>query len=316
MTYRIMTFDGGGIGGLFTAAVLERLLEIDAFPALIDQTNLFAGTSTGGIIALGLAHGLAPGQLAALYRDHAKDIFDDSAWDDFTDLGNAIGADYATKPLKRLLTQVFGASSTLRSLGDRRVLVPTFDLHSPPDPAKGRPDWMWKPKFFHNYPGEGGESNDDLDEPIVDIALRTSAAPTYFPSYQGYIDGGVVANNPSMCALAQALHTNTGGQSLDDCRVLSFGTGYDAKHIDGDTLDWGWGQWARPLVSLMIGGVAGVADYQCRQLLGEKYLRVDRLFDRPVNLDDKRPETLRYLIEQAREVPIEPIVEWLQANWA
>ena len=69
------------------------------------------------------------------------------------------------------------------------------------DPSKRH----WKPKFFHNLERGGSKDGGEL---VVDVALRTSAAPTYFPSYQGYVDGGVVANNPTMAALAQALDTD------------------------------------------------------------------------------------------------------------
>jgi len=186
--YRILSVDGGGIRGLYAAVLLDRLtLEV---PTLVDRVDLVAGTSTGGIIALGLAHGLAPADLVALYRDRAKEIFDDSWLDDLKDLGGLTGADYDNENLKKLLGEIFGKRTTLKQL-KKRVLVPTFDLDNE-SPAPGKR--MWKPKFFHNYPGP----DSDGEELVVDVALRTSAAPTYFPTYQGYIDGAVVANNPAM----------------------------------------------------------------------------------------------------------------------
>src|SRR5437899_10389291 len=78
--YRILSVDGGGIRGLYAAVLLERLAR--EVPTLVDGVDLVAGTSTGGIIALGLAHGLATADLVALYRDRAKEIFDDSWLDD------------------------------------------------------------------------------------------------------------------------------------------------------------------------------------------------------------------------------------------
>ncbi|MBC7836058.1 MAG: patatin-like phospholipase family protein [Phycisphaerales bacterium] len=307
MSYRIMTFDGGGIGGLFTSVVLERLT--DAFPSLIGDVDLLAGTSTGGIIALCLAAGKPPRTLVDLYGTHGPDIFDDSWLDNVLDLGTAIGAQYDNHKLKKRLVESLG-KLTLGELA-KHVLVPTFELHADADAASGRPR-IWKPTFFHNYTGDNGGAS----EPAVDIAMRTSAAPSYFPSYQGFIDGGVVANNPAMCALAQALDRSTGRQSLDDIRLISFGTGNDARYIKGESLDWGWGQWAKPLVSIMVGGVMGVTDYQCRRLLRECYHRVDRYLDKPVNLDDVRPRTLKYLRVEAAKVDLGPTVEWLRKNWA
>ena len=75
------------------------------------------------------------------------------------------------------------------------VLIPSFQLDNQAPHAGQR---QWKPKFFHNYPGP----DSDGAELVVDVAMRTSAAPIYFPTYQSYIDGGVVANDPSMAALA------------------------------------------------------------------------------------------------------------------
>lgn len=302
---RILSFDGGGIMGLFTTTILERL--VAAHPALLQRTDLLAGTSTGGIIALGLADGMAPVHLSRLYREKAGKIFDDSFWDNMLDLGNAIGADYSQKGLARELRNVF-ADRTLADL-PKRVLVPAFDLMAEPKPPRPR---VWKPKFFHNYPGP----DSDGAEPIVDVALRTSAAPTYFPSHQGYIDGGVVANNPSMAAVAQALDPRAGNGALHEIVLLAIGTGMEPKFIKGEKLDWGWGEWARPLVSLMISGVMGVADHQCRLLLRERYRRIDRTLPEAFKLDEKRPDRLAWLVEQAMEVDLAEIVAWLGTNWA
>ena len=303
-TYRILTFDSGGIKGLFSATLLGRVVE--NHPDLIKNTDLIAGTSTGGIIALGLAAGLTPQQLAELYRDRGPEIFDDSFWDDLIDLGKAVGADYSQKKLRSELEDRLGRNTTLGDL-NKRVLIPTFDLDSP---ETGKRPRAWKPKFFHNFPGR----DSDREESVVDVALRTSAAPTYFPAYQGYIDGGVVANNPSMAAVAQAIDKRAGKQKLQNVVVLSIGTGLEPKYIATRRkhLDWGWTQWARPLIALMISGMTGVADFQCKQLLGDSYRRLDSVFDRGVDLDDVEPRTLDYLVEEATAVRITGVLRWLE----
>src|SRR3989442_12148843 len=221
--YRILSVDGGGIRGLYAAVLLDRLTR--EVPTLVDRVDLVAGTSTGGIIALGLAHGLAPADLVALYRDRATEIFDDSWRDDLKHLAGLTGADYDSEQLKALLEDVFGKKTRLKQL-KKRLLVPTFDLaNESQDPGKR----MWKPKFFHNYPGP----DSDGAELVVDVALRTSAAPTYFPTYQGYIDGAVVANNPAMAALAQALDAGTGKQALRDGRPFALGAGVNPPCVAG-----------------------------------------------------------------------------------
>ena len=301
--YRILSVDGGGIKGLFSATLLDRLLQ--AYPSLIENVDLIAGTSSGGIVALALADGQTPAQIAALYRDSADKIFDDSFWDDLIDLGKAIGADYSNKGLKRELSKQFG-DRTLGQLG-KRVLIPTFDLDAPE--ARSRPR-AWKPKFFHNYPGR----DSDRDERLVDVAMRTSAAPTYFPAYQGYVDGGVVANNPSMAAVAQALDNRAAGRPLEELVLLSVGAGTEPKYIRSRKVDWGWGQWARPLASMMISGVMGVADFQCRQLLRDRYFRLDHVFTGGIDIDDTRETTLGYLAETAAQVDLRRVVSWLRSN--
>jgi patatin-like phospholipase/acyl hydrolase len=132
----------------------------------------------------------------------------------------------------------------------------------------------------------------------VDVALRTSAAPAYFPIYQGYIDGGVVVNNPSMCALAQAINPETGGQSLRKVTLLSIGTGANSRFLPEQDADWGLAQWAPHLISLMIEGGVGLADYQCRQILGARYLRINPVLPTPMGMDQvKQIPALQSLAE-------------------
>lgn len=301
--YKILCFDGGGIRGLLTAVLLERI--VDLVPDLIKQTDMLAGTSTGAIIALGLAAGLTPSELVSLYKNKAQEIFADSWFDDIKDQGKLTGADYDNENLKKILMEVFGKTK-LRSL-KKRVIVPAFDLdnedRSTPHSRK------WKPKFFHNFPGDDSDGNDL----VADVALRTTAAPTYFPAYQGYIDGGVVANNPSMAALAQALDKKTGKQQLSDLKLFSIGTGTSPLFIEGDRLDWGYMQWAFQLPSLMIDGMMGVADYQCARILGDNYFRLAPNLEKFIDLDDVKE--IDNLVAFAEKVDINQSIAWLSRAW-
>jgi len=179
--YRILSIDGGGIRGLLTAVLLDRL--VTAVPGWLDRVDLFAGTSTGGILVLGLAKGLPPSAIVKLYRQDGQRVFSASWLRRLLDLGGWLGARYDNAGLRGALEELLGPAT----LGDlpRRVLVPTFELDN--HGAKDLPR-TWKPKFFHNFPGP----DSDAAERVVDVAVRTSAAPTYFPTYQGYIDGGVM----------------------------------------------------------------------------------------------------------------------------
>src|SRR6185436_7240146 len=128
----------------------------------------------------------------------------------------------------------------------------------------------------------------------------TSAAPSFFPSSRTYVDGGVMANNPSMCALAQALKA---GVALDEVALLSLGTGLNPKFLKGENLNWGSLRWVHfktliPALSpqirtasvnqtfnpsdafiteLLVEGTMDVAQYQCRQILKERFHRLNPL---------------------------------------
>jgi len=301
--YRVLAFDGGGILGLLSAVILRRLLA--KRPGMLAGIDLLAGTSTGGIIALAVAFGVPVDEIITLYREKGRRIFDDSWLDDLRDLGGLTGADYDSQRLKSELTRVFG-TARLRDLRGRRVLVAAFDLDNldrVPRPGEVR---HWKPKFFHNFPG----SDSDGAESIVDVAMRTSAAPTYFPSYQGFIDGGVVANNPSLAAVAQALDSRAGAQVLGDIRLLSLGTGRSPTFVSGQRHDWGYAAWGKQLVRIMIDGVMGVADFQCTQLLGSRYHRLDPWLPEAIDLDDV--DKAERIVEIAESIDIRATVRWLE----
>lgn len=319
--YFILSIDGGGLRGIMAARWLDHLYtvliekgqgegfawegEAPAEPSadsqqLIADSSLLAGTSTGGIIALGLAAGLVPNALVELYATNARAIFKDSRLDNIRDLGGLIGAQYTEKHLRRVLDHAFGGT-TLQQLRTR-VLIPAFDLDRTIDGRRS-----WGAKFFHNFPG----ADSDGDCRVADVALYTSAAPTYFPAVDGYVDGGVVCNNPSVAALAQAIDPRFGGQQLENVWMLSLGTGNSPQYIKGGRLDWGYAHWARPLVNMMIDGAMDIADYQCRQILGDRYCRVQLDLARPVAMDN--PDEVKYLLKVADHADLRPAQAFLAA---
>lgn len=165
------------------------------------------------------------------------------------------------------------------------------------------PTRRWHPRLFHNLPGDDSSH----DERLVDIALRASAAPIYFPTYQGHIDGAVVANNPSMAALAQ-VRTGLPGIQLDALSILSVGTGLVPTYIERDQ-NWGVRQWLKPLLRLMVEGSMGMVDTQCQALLGPAYHRLDPTPPVAVKLDESK--RMEELVEHARRLDLNGTVEWL-----
>src|SRR5208337_285998 len=267
--FRILSCDGGGIRGVLSAVLLNRLS--GAYPALLQDrpgtVTMFAGTSTGGILALGLAAGMTPAQIRDLYVTDGKLIFDSSWLHNVVEIGGISGSKYDNEKLKQILLDTFGAQK-LKDLKPR-VLIPSFQLDNTPAALR-----TWNPKFFHNFTG----ADSDGESMVVDVAMSTSAAPTYFPSYGVFIDGGVIANNPSMAAIAQAMDGRNQASERatpNEIKLLSVGTGASLQYIDGLDHDWGDAQWIKPILNVMMDGSVGVADFECRQLLGNRYCRVE-----------------------------------------
>ena len=143
--FRILSFDGGGIRGVLTAVLLNRVLA--EYPALLqDRPNtitMFAGTSTGGILALGMAARLTPTQIRDLYVTNGKLIFDSSWARDVVELGGVSGSKYDNVQLKQILQQTFGGLR-LKDLTPR-VLIASFSLDNQAlDPS----DRTWNAKFL------------------------------------------------------------------------------------------------------------------------------------------------------------------------
>ena len=308
--FRILSFDGGGIRGVLTAVLLDRLLA--EYPALLqdrpDTITMFAGTSTGGILALGMAAGLTPAQIRDLYVTNGKLIFDSSWTRDVVEIGGLSGAKYDNVNLKQILKETFGALK-LKDLKPR-VLIASFSLdNQAPDPASR----TWNPKFFHNFPG----ADSDGESLLVDVAMSTSAAPTYFPSYGVYVDGGVIANNPSMAAVVQALDgRNQAGEraTLDGIKLLSVGTGASLQYIEGQDHDWGDAQWIKPILNVMMDGGVGVADFQCAQLLGNRYCRLEPIFPAGKSFPMDDVSKIVDLMDLAQSFDLTGAVGWLNSS--
>ncbi len=305
--FRILSLDGGGIRGVVTAILLQRLSADKHLDGWLDSVDLIAGTSTGGLLALGLAHGVDLQKIRNLYEVKGGEVFDDSWVDNLFDLGQISGAQYDNVNLERELKNLLG-QTTLAQL-KKKVLITAFDLDNRSPNAARR---TWKPKLFHNFPGP----DSDGAQLAYKVGLYTSAAPTYFPSVDGYIDGGVFANNPSMCALTQTQDSRIRNRpALDEIVLLSVGTGTSLVFIPDQQLDWGLAQWAKPLISLILDGVSGIADYECQKILGEKYCRIAPVFPPGVTMPLDAVDRVPDMVEFANEVNLAPTIKWLRQHW-
>ena len=278
---RILSFSGGGVRGVFGARILEKIES--EFPNAFKNVDLYAGTSTGAILASGLSIGMTPTEMLAMYRRLLPQIFERPLTYKLKTGWGAWGPRYLADNLQKALDQTFGS----RTLGDlsKHLIIPSFDLG-----GEGRP---WKAKFFNTW--------QDKDVRIAD-ALMCSAgsAPIYFPrfSFRGrkYIDGGIATNHPSVAAISNALNEYRGQASLDDIKLISIGSGVSPQHADPSRW-WGVIKWALPALELLQSGQESVVDYQSKALLGPRYNRIQVSMTKDVKLDDV--DQIEYMVTLA-----------------
>lgn len=277
--FRILSLDGGGIRGAFTASVLARL-EKETGLALVDHFDLITGTSTGGIIALGLALGLPAQAIRDFYRDKGPDIFPGTGLVPRVrgTLRHLFTAKRSHEALRTALESVFQD----KRLGEARcrLVIPTYDA------VEGR-IYLLKTAHRERFTGEYQAS-------AVDCALATSAAPTYFaaasfPEHPGasYVDGGVWANCPVMVGITEAVHFL--GVPLDQIDVLSVGTLNAPFSVSPGRRRAGVIGWSTSLVELLMRGQAEAALAQAKLLTGSHVHRIDQVVSRGrFSLDDSR----------------------------
>lgn len=336
-TYRILSCDGGGIRGYMTARMIQQL---DQQYGILQHVDLFAGTSTGGIIALALAAGVPISTVVNIYGGpDAKTIFTPLGFQTscyiplpgvagpaavganmveelFQSKYNNVGAHSLQSVLKRNLPAAY---TTLTQL-PRSALVTSFQLLNATSKT-------WQPLTFDNLPGS-------LTAPygVLDAALCTSAAPTYFPPYNhpvlGYCaDGGVFANNPALLAVTRAIQS---GQAADDIVLLSLGTGITASSMAVSSavccgiMKWFWPEasGATPpfaLLDILMDGTSMATDAQCVQMLDAKnYLRANPPLTQPIALDDyKQVPLMAKIVNAYMQSPAwtGTIAPWVQANF-
>ena len=286
---RILSLNGGGVRGLYTITVLaefERILANgDESYSIAEHFDLIAGASIGGLLALGLADGKTARELQAKVLEHACTIF---------------GNRYSGENICKAVADIVGSDRTIRDL-QRRVLIPTVNI------TTGKPLFV---KTCHN---PRFTRDDQLK--LVDVARATSAAPTYFePHYieelkAYFVDGGLVANNPSYVAYHEAvtdLREEFEVESENQVFVLNIGTMSSEFCINPERMHklfagylrlWGLGS---TLVETVMNGNQWMHHYMTnRALSGINYVSLDDTVPDQqasiITLDNSRPEALRAL---------------------
>lgn len=229
-----------------------------------DSFDLIAGTSAGGIVALGLGAGLAPADLVAHFEELVQTVFPKSRRRPWRRIRQGMKPLYDAAPLRSVLTDVLGE----RALGEssKRLVIPAWDVgraavhvFKTPHHSRLRRDWCI---------------------PMVDVAMATSAAPTYFPAARvdGHrlIDGGVWANNPSVVAVAEAVSVLD--VSVSSIKVLNIGTTESVAHHPNRLDNGGFAQWATRIAPTLIQASSRGGQGAAEHLVGrQNYRRFDAL---------------------------------------
>jgi patatin-like phospholipase/acyl hydrolase len=268
----VLALDGGGIRGIIPARVLQEIETLTG-RRISDLFDLVSGTSTGGIIALGLvkpADGTpqySAEALLDLYMHRGEDIFPRSPARKIATFFGLADVRYSAAPLEEMLIEHFGETPLSSALTE--IVVPAYDLSAP------------APYFFKR--SYARELDHTWDVPMRTVARATSAAPTYFDparlpelEHEGdhaLVDGGTFANNPAVAAYADAVKL---WRASAEINVLSIGTGRPPQAPGPDVRipvsyerarHWGLIRWTRPILEVVLDGVAKAVEWDMEQLL-------------------------------------------------
>lgn len=270
MRFQVLSLSGGGYLGLYTAAVLAEL-EAQTGRRVVDMFDLLAGTSIGGIVALGLAAGVSAASIRDAFIEDGAKIFGPSPPRRGTSkhletLRTLASPKHPAASLRRTIERIVGKDTIMAGLL-RPTVIPAVNL------TKGGP------KVFKT--GHHPRLVLDWRLPVVEVGLATAAAPTYFPAHrigtEIFADGGLFANSPDLIAVHEAEHF------LDvdpgDVHVLSIGTTSTSFAFAGATAaDMGIMAWMKDerLTSAIIGSQQAITDDMMRHRFGKRYVRIDR----------------------------------------
>ena len=294
---RVLAIDGGGVRGIIPALVLAEL-ERRTGRAVGQMFDFIAGTSTGGLIALGLAMPDERGepawrtaQIVEMYEKEGSNIFVRHSHNPVHPL---LHERYPARDIEATLARYFG--DVPLSAASTEVMVTSYDLLT---------------LEVVSLSSAAAREDAGCDLPMRVAARATSAAPTYFhpvaltlgspPRDRLLIDGGVCANNPAMCAYAEVQRRHPAAE----VHVVSLGTGDAARGFGSEEVhDWGLAHWARAILHVVLDGASEVVHLQLRHLLDRKrYVRLQvPLLHANDHLDDATDLNIHHLRSEAERL--------------
>jgi len=287
--FQVLCLSGGGVRGIYTACVLEGL-EARAGAPLGACFDLIAGTSIGGILALGLALGKRAGEVRALVEEAGPRLFGDRGGP----LAGLFRARYPAAPLREVIERVVGTEARLGDLVTP-LLVPAVAL------TAGAAQTFRSPHHGAHAAG--------ADIRLVDVAMTTAAAPTVFPVARigdaEYVDGGLIAHAPDALALHEAQVFF--GRGRDDVFMLSVGTTRELAALPaGGDPSRGLLWWMRGnrLAETVMGAQQALSQQIAREALGDRFVAVNtprsRHQERRIALDRADGEAIATLKAMAQ----------------
>ncbi len=301
---KILSIDGGGVRAIIPAMVLAEIERRTGRP-ISTLFDLVVGTSSGGILSLGLVKPGADGapHYAAtdgveLFANESARIFSRSTWHKVRSVWSVEEEKYQTTGIEDVLREHFGEALLSEAICD--VMVTSYDIE------------RRLPYFFKSASVQAAAAGNDVpqDVPMWQVARATSAAPTYFEpfkigmedatEYRALIDAGIFANNPAMCALAEArvLYPKA------DYMLVSLGTGELTRPLHyRQAVGWGLRQWAQPIIGISFDGTSATVDYQLAHAVEPgRYFRIQtKLTKCNDDMDDASPRNLRAIRLLAEE---------------
>lgn len=289
-TFNILSIDGGGLKGIYAATILlemEENLKINH----AEKFDLIVGTSTGAIIAAGLATGIPAQTIVDLYLEQGEFIFKKNF------LGGLITPKYNNDHLKQVLDKIF-QDKKFNDVKTRLMVTAT-------NVSDGMP-WIFKSLYHEKLTRDQGVR-------LADAVLSSCCAPVYFDpnqvNNQLLADGGLWANNPTLVGLSEAL-----GENIDikkyKIRILSLGSGTNIKNYPLEWTDKKWGatRWGTGLIDVIFNMQSfSVEKYLTTIMNKEHYLRINFILEDGLAIDNTKimPDLMDKAIEDFRKNKIE-----------
>ena len=298
----IFSFDGGGIRGVIPATICKTIeAELTSDTTIKNLGDMFAGTSIGGVLASNYSfeNGMSSEDVQNIFITDGANMFKQT-WSNYLTCGLKTPKYYANG--RRDLFNTLFADKRL-SETNKDLICTGLNLNNQ------------KPIFFKSRKAKLSEADDYF---ISDVCMATTAAPTYFEPYymQSYrdiyeakggifvADGGLVANNPSLCALAESVKTY---KDADVINLVSIGTGYSEQanivYENGYASD-NLLAWASTVADIAVSSPNYITQYIIDQLVQSNsidkkinYYRFNIHLDRKyMDMDNVNTDNIRALI--------------------